>query len=249
MGDSAEQHFRIKSLVLPPANIRPVAARGNLFDKLRSMVARGDAPAARSTVAQPSAFPFGAVALIDFYKSTQTKPQYLGSATGFFVKHDLLVTAAHNIYYSGANMIAAFPGWDTELNQSAMVAALRWVQSTTRDVSIILTQPVAPMSVSIGGSASSSAMLVGYAFDYPDGTKRMSSGSGPCQVQGQQSTYGIAAQQGDSGGPIFSAGNIVMALHTQLTAGSNGTMLGGGETVDAQFISIATTLEAQVRTG
>ena len=249
MSDGNAETFRSKSLVQPPADLRPVSARPNLLTRFWSMIVGSKIPDARPTVPNPAGFPFGAVALLDFYRDEQPKPAYLGSATGFFIRHDLLITAAHNIYYSGADMIATFPGWDTKLNQSAMIAAVRWVQSTARDVSIILTRPGAPVTVTLGPPMSPSAMLVGYASNYQDGTKRMSSGSGQCQVKGQQCTYGIAAQQGDSGGPIFSSGNTAMALHTQLMAGSNGTMIGGGETADAQFMSIVASLEAQVRSG
>lgn len=249
MADRVDDDARVKTLVQPPADLQPRSIGRNILDRLWSAIVPAKMRPARPTVANPAAFPFGAVALLDFYKSGGSKPTYLGSATGFFLKHDVLVTAAHNLIYSGADMVATFPGWDDKLNRSAMVPALRWSQSSVRDVSVLITSPNAPMATSFGGLGMPSATLVGYAFNYRDGTKRMSSGAGQCQVHGAQCTYGIAAQQGDSGGPIFSSGNAAMALHTQLMPGPGGTMIGGGEAADAQFVSIVASLEAQARAG
>ena len=249
MEDRTEQDVRVKSLVQPSGDLQPRTVQRNLFEKFWRAIVPTKIPPARSTVPNPSAYPFGAVALLDFYKSEGPNPTYLGSATGFFVKHDMLVTAAHNLIYSGADMVATFPGWDDKLNRSTMVPALRWSQNSGRDVSVLITPPNAPVAANFGGLGSAAAMLVGYAFNYPDGTKRMSSGSGQCQVHGTQCTYGIASQQGDSGGPIFTSGHTAMALHTRLIAGPGGSMIGGGEAVDAQFLSVVAHLEAQARAG
>lgn len=247
MAEQDGQTYQVKSLVAPPEGLSPVPARRNIFDRLWSLIVPRTMSAARPTVPQPAAFPYGAVGLMNFYRSGTPNPTYLGYATGFFVKPDLLVTAAHNLIYSNADMVAIFPGWDTQLHRSGMLAALRWSQSTERDVSVIVTQPGAPVTVSLGGPASSDVALVGYAFDYPDGTKRMSMGTGPGQLQGHQLRYNLAAQQGDSGGPVFSADNQAIGVHTQLLPGPGGTMIGAGEAADAQLLSILATLENQAR--
>jgi hypothetical protein len=198
-------------------------------------------------VPQPGSFPFGSVALLNFYDGALPKPNFLGDATGFFVKPDLLLTAAHNLIYSRAKMVGVFPGWDSKLHVSHVVAGLRWCQSTTRDVSVMVTQPGAPMVVAMGGAPTLTPTLIGYASDYPDGSRRMSMGTGAAHVQGHEWTYEIAAQQRDSGAPVLSATNEVMALHKELLPGPGGTMIGGGEAVDADFIRIVADLEVQAR--
>lgn len=172
MADGTSETNRLKSLSPLPAELAPHHTRSGFFDKVWSAIVKPRIPDARPTVSAPTAAPFGAVALLDFYRKTTSGPKYIGYATGFFIKPDVLVTAAHNIVYSRADMVAIFPGWDTKLNRSALIPALRWCQSETRDISVLITQSVAPMAVPLGGKIDAPAKLVGYAFDYPDGTKR-----------------------------------------------------------------------------
>lgn len=248
MTSQPETSVQLKSLAPPPADLVPHEEPRGILDKLWAEIVPPKIPEARATVADPTAFPFGAVALLDFYRDTRPRPTYLGHATGFFLKPDLVVTAAHNLIYSGAEMVAIFPGWDSRRNRSAMIPALRWSQSTARDISVLLTQANAPMTIPLQGALSHNAELVGYAFNYPDGSRRMSRGFGSCRPNGPRAcAYAILAQQGDSGGPVFASGEGAMAMHRALEPAEGGTMLGIGESLDADLVALIGELEAQAR--
>ena len=248
MADQQTEEFQVRTLLPAPENLRPRRRRPRrkAGDKLW-LDAQGIIPPTRPTVQHPTALPYAAVALLNFFRKTPGKPQFLGYATGFFVKPDLVLTAGHNLTYANADIVGVYPAWDTKLNQSHVISALRWCPAPTRDIGMLLTQPGPGATVTLNGAVSPGAQLVGYASDYPDGTNRMSSGTGACNLQGDELLYAIDAQQADSGAPVFSANNLVMAIHKELRAGPGGTMIGGGEHVDAQLIALVVQLEALVR--
>lgn len=250
MADQQAEQFEIRELSPLPEEFVPRRRRGRRKSSAELFALAGPEgiPPSRPTVSTPKSFPYGAVALLNFFKKAPGKPKYLGYATGFFVRPDLVLTAKHNLTLSGADMIGVYPAWDTVLNQSHGVSAIRWIPSaTSRDIGMLLTQPGPGSTVSLNGALSPVAQLVGYASDYPNGTNRMSSATGPCHLQGNELICNVNAQQADSGAPIFSASQFVMAIHKELLPGPGGTMIGGAEHVDANLIALCTQLETQLR--
>lgn len=247
MDVGASDGMQVKSLSAAPDDLRPHGNTLGVLDRFWKLIVPSKVPADRPTVTNPAAAPHAAVALLNFLRKTTGKPQYLGSATGFYVEPDLVVTAAHNLYYSAADIIAVYPAWDDRLNQSQVVSALRWAKSDARDVGLILMPRRAGPTISLDGGASAQARLVGYAFPYPDRTDRMSEGTGPCHLDGFALKYALNAQQADSGGPVLGANDSAMAIHRERLPGPGGTMLGAGEHVDQQVSTILSQLEVQLR--
>lgn len=218
---------------------RPIIRNFSHF--LRSMLGLAP-PSGRNDLLNPAQEPGRSVAFLCFYVSGK----FVGSATGFFIKPDLLVTAAHNILMAKPTAVGAFPGYDAKRNPVQSVSARKWAWDTARDLAVLVTTPSAASGLQLGGQALTSVTLAGYSTGY---FGELTDGTGPAQLTGNKLEYNLTAGKGDSGGPVFfgsQPGATVVGLHTDSFDASH-PYPAGGEFADQQMIARISALEAQAR--
>lgn len=219
---------------------RPIVRKlGHFFKSILGM----GAPLGRNDLPNPGQEPGRSVAFLCFYVNGQFK----GSATGFFIKPDVVVTAAHNILIAQPTAVGAFPGYDAKRNPVQSVSARKWAWDTARDFAVLVTAPSSAIGLQLGGPAPGTVTLAGYSTGY---FGELTDGTGPAHITGDKLEYKVAAGKGDSGGPVFAgsqAGAVVVGLHTDSFDGTH-PFPAGGEFADPQMIARINALEAQART-
>jgi hypothetical protein len=219
----------------------PRSPRRRLGDLLKSFLGFGK-PLARDDVPDPGQEPARSIAFLCFY----VDGAFVGFATGFFIKPDVVVTAAHNILMSKPTAVGVFAGYDAKRNPVGSVSARKWAWDTQRDFAVLITDPSRAAGLTLGTPPPGSVTLAGYAFGY---FGEMTGASGPARVQGGKLRYALAAAKGDSGAPVF-AGTIasghVAGLHTD-SFDENDPFDVGGEEADAQMVARIAELEAKAR--
>ncbi|WP_242187250.1 serine protease [Sphingomonas sp. CARO-RG-8B-R24-01] len=196
----------------------------------------------RNDVPDPKQEPARSIAFLCFY----VNGVYKGFATGFFIKPDVVVTAAHNILMAQPTAVGAFAGYDAKRNPVQSVSARSWAWDTQRDFAVLITAPSSAAGLTLNGAPQPKIALAGYAFGY---FGELTGATGAAQVQGNKLRYALAAGKGDSGAPVFSQSPptaSVAGLHTDSFDGG-GPFDEGGELADAAMVTRIAALEAQAR--
>ncbi|CAM8633545.1 MULTISPECIES: trypsin-like serine peptidase [Sphingomonadales] len=197
----------------------------------------------RDDIPNPQLEPARSIAFLCFY----VNGRFVGSATGFFVKPDVVVTAAHNILMAKPTAVGAFAGYDAKRNPVQSVSASRWAWDAQRDFAVLITAPSPASGLQLNGRPTAKVTLAGYAFGY---FGQLTAGVGAAKTSGDKLLYALPADKGDSGGPIFAGAfptAVVVALHTDSFDTGN-PFEAGGELADQQMIARIASLEAQART-
>jgi V8-like Glu-specific endopeptidase len=219
---------------------------GSPLEWLKSLMVGRPLPPGRVQVQNPTTPPYEAIALLNYYRHGSDSPY--GRATGFYLKADLVVTAAHNFTITKPAAVGIYPAFDAELNPVDPVGAVAWAWHPARDIGVLISPPQ-PSHFGLHQPQDVEVALVGYAYPYPNNTGRMSVGVGPCSLDGLDLKYPIPARDGDSGAPVFiESGFNVVAVHSELRQDPNTSRTYGvGEAVDPHFPALIQALEAEAR--
>lgn len=197
----------------------------------------------RDPVARPAQPPWASVCLLNMFDRDGT---FLGSATGFLIKSDVVVTARHALG-PATRRVAVLPGYDARNHVSADIVGIGYANDDRRDLGVIVTRPTSLAGVALANAAAGNMSLVGYSEPYPDLTPMMSFASAPAVVAGAALEYAVKAAEGDSGGPVFNASmSAVIGVHVRAEL-RNGSLKGIAEPVDAELNRIVARLEGLAR--
>lgn len=201
MDKQGQDHISSAALAAAP-DVPPRINRPSVVSRLKRLFGITGTTLARQTVPDPTALPWSAVVLLNFFQGSA----FRGFGTGFFVRSDVVVTAGHSFRISQATAVGVYPAFDSQKNPSTNANGLAWAWDGGRDVGLIVTERHATGVLGLDAPAAAQARIAGYAFPYANNTPRMSFDDGPCRVTGARVEHDILVSPGDSGAPVFLPG-------------------------------------------